>query len=234
VTTEAIAQVTFILYLAFFGWLGYRRGLLRESIVAITAILLYVILRERSETIITFANLAAAGVDFAAAGGFNGSEEEAVKALLSADKLVTPTTQDRFLYLVWVGGVVTAFLITTWWVPEGNKKNRGWAILVGMLNAFFFAIVAIPGLAALFGLNYTDMTCSGCRWDLLDLLARGLAIVWGFIAGLFGMIEPLGAAGIFVLIMSILIFAGLVATSSKSGSGSGSRSSSGSGSSNSS
>ena len=168
VNAESVAQLSFILYLAFFGWLGYRRGLLRESIVAITAVLSYIVLPERGAIVITFANLTSAAVDFATAGGFTGSEEEAIKALMSADKLVTPATQDRFLYLVWVGIVVATFLITMLWVPKGDESNNGWAILVGMLNAFFFAIIAIPGLAALFGLHDRDVSVSIGRWDFLN------------------------------------------------------------------
>lgn len=225
--TGSLAQISFILYLAFFGWLGYRRGLLRESIVAIVAVVLYVILSARSSEVVTFANLTAAGMQFAVSGGLNGGEEEAIKAILDAEKLVTPTTQDRFLYLLWVGGVVATFLITTWWVPDGDKKNKGWAVLVGMLNALFFAIVAIPGLAALFGLTYEDIPCEGCGGDLLDVLASALGIIWGAIEAVWSLIEPLGAVGIFVLIMSILIFAGFAATSTRSSSGSKSQSGSG-------
>lgn len=210
-----VALLSFILYLSFFAWLGYRRGVTRELTVLIAALLGWFLIEQKGTALVSIANLSGAGIQFMFAGGFNGSEEQAVQAILSADKLVPAAQQARFLYLAWVMGVVLVYLGTNWLIPSSSSQSNGWAILLGALNALLFAIIVMPGLAALFGWS-GDISAGQSKWDLLALLGRGLELLWDGVSAVWAMINPLGPMALVVIMTGILVYAAFRATGKKS------------------
>lgn len=203
---QIVALFSFIIYLAFFGWLGYKRGVTRELIVFLTALLGWLILQQRGDTVVSMANLVGAGIEFTLAGGFSGSEEEAFAAIINAERLVPADSETIFLYLLWVIAVVIVYAGTTWLVSK--SKSNGWAVLLGVLNAFFFAIVFVPGMAALFAQDGT-LAQPENQFDLVGMLGRGLELVRDGIVAMWGLIAPLGSMGILVVVTGILVLAAL-------------------------
>ena len=210
-----VALLSFILYLSFFGWLGYRRGVTRELTVLIAALLGWFFVEQKGTALVSMANLGGAGIQFMFAGGFSGSEEQAVQAILAADKLIPAAQQARFLYLAWVIGVVLVYLGTNWLIPSSSSQSNGWAILLGVINALLFAIIVMPGLAALFGTS-GDISAGPGQWDLLALLGKGLELVWDGIGAIWAMINPLGPIALVVIMTGILVYAAFRATAKKS------------------
>jgi succinate dehydrogenase hydrophobic anchor subunit len=200
--------LSFVVYLTFFGWLGWRRGVTRELIVFLAALLGWLALQQRGETIVNMANLMAAGLDFARAGGFSGSQEEAFAALASAPSLVTSDTQNVFLYVIWVAGVILIYLGTNWIIADYKSRSNGWSILLGMLNGLFFAIIFLPGMFALFSAEGT-VPESEEGVDLLGMLGKGLQLVWDGIVAAWNLITPFGPTGVLVLVTGVLVVAAL-------------------------
>lgn len=205
--------LSFVVYLAFFGWLGWRRGVTRELIVFLAALFGWLALQQRGEIVVNMANLMAAGFDFARAGGFNGSEEEAFAALASAPNLVSSDGQTAFLYVVWVAGVILIYLGTNWVVSDEKSRSNGWSILLGMLNGLFFAIIFLPGMFALFSSEGSVPESEG-GIDLLGMLGKGLQLVWDGIVAAWNLLTPLGPTGILLLVTGILVLAAISIRSS--------------------
>lgn len=198
--------ISFVVYLGFFAWLGWRRGVTRELIVFLSAALGWFALQQRGDTVVNIANLMGAGLDFARAGGFSGSEEEAFQALVNAPNLVPADSQTAFLYMLWVVIVILIYLGTTWIVPDNKSKSNGWSLLLGMANGLFFAIIFLPGMAALLSPEESVAETQESL-ELLGMLGRGLEIVWdGVVAG-WDLITPMGPTGVLILVTAILVLA---------------------------
>ena len=210
---QVAVLVSFLIYLGFFGWLGWRRGVTRELIVFLAALLGWLVLQQRGEIVVNIANLMGAGLDFAQAGGFDGSEEEAFAALVNAPNLVPADSQTAFIYLIWVVGVIVVYLGTTWIIPDDKSKSNGWSILLGMLNGLFFAIIFLPGMAALFSSSDSAPETQESM-DLLGMLGQGLQLLWDGVVAVWNIITPLGPTGVLLLVTGVLVLAAVSIRSS--------------------
>lgn len=203
--------LSFVIYLFFFGWLGRRRGVARELIVFVTALFGWLIMSQRGYIVVNMANIGAASLEFARAGGFNGNTEEAFMALANAPLLVTAETQSSFLYLTWVGSVIFMYLFTNLVIPDGKSKGNGWSILFGMLNGLFFAIIFLPGLSTLFSGEEAE---SGAQqsMDLVGVAEQGGILVLEGFSGLWDAITPLGPNGVLILVTAVLVLVAISVT----------------------
>ncbi len=211
-TGQVAILISLFIYLTFFGWLGWRRGFTRELVVAIIALLGWIALEQRGDIIVSMANLMVAGLDFARNGGFTGNAEEAFTALSSAPAWVNAEMQADFLYVVWVVAFILAYLITGWAIPDKKSEKNGWAILLGILNGFFFAMVFLPSLGALFssGDSAGDIDVNvDVSMNLFSLIGRGAELLWDMVLGLWGLISPLGSVGILIILTGILVLAAM-------------------------
>src|SRR5687767_11630809 len=101
-TTQAAIIISFIIYVVFFGWLGWRRGARREITVFLIALVAWIVLQQEADTVVNVANLGGAAVTFATSGGFSGSQEDAFAAISSAPALVGDDVRTPFLFVLWV------------------------------------------------------------------------------------------------------------------------------------
>lgn len=206
---EVAILISLLIYLTFFGWLGWRRGFSREITVAIIALLSWLVLDQSGDIVVAMANLIAAGLQFAFDGGFTGSADEAFAALASAPELVGADTRDAFLYVVWVVVLVVAYLATGWIIPDKKSEKNGWSIILGVLNGFFFAMVFLPSLDALFSSDGEASADLDAGLDLLAMMGRGVSLLWDVIVAFWGLIAPLGSVGILILLTGILVIAAM-------------------------
>ena len=109
---QAAIIVSFIIYLAFFGWLGFRRGIRRETIVFAVGALALLLLGEQSDVVVNIANLFGAAFSFATAGGFSGSADEAFAALANAPELVSADSRAPFFFVGWSLLFVATYAVT--------------------------------------------------------------------------------------------------------------------------
>jgi hypothetical protein len=192
--------------LAFFGWLGWRRGLTRELIVAFVAVGTWVLLELRGGILVNVANLGSAALDFARAGGFSGSAEEAFSVFSDAEKVVTSDTKPAFLFVVWVAVCVLTYALTNVIIKDTKSTRNGWAMLVGMFNGLFFAVAFLPTMVALFAPEST-LPETGEKGGLLSLFRSGLQLLWEGAATAWSLITPLGSMGLLILLTLVLVLA---------------------------
>jgi hypothetical protein len=203
-TGQGAIVISFLIYLAFFSWLGWRRGGRREITVFAVALGAWILLQEQGNIVVNIANLGGAAMTFAQSGGFGGDTEQAFAALSSAPQLVTETTRQSFLFLVWVGIFVITYVLTNVAIEDKDSKRNGWAILFGTLNGLFFAAAFVPSLVALFG-NETTLPTASEGMNFLSLLGSGLRLLGSAVASLWGVVESAGPLGLLLLLTAILL-----------------------------
>lgn len=205
---EAAIILSFIIYLSFFGWLGWRRGSRRELIVFIVALLGWLLMQEQGDVLVNIANLLGAAFVFARAGGFSGSAEEAFAAIGGADQLVTDATRQSYLFLLWLAVFVLTYILTNTMVQDKNSKRDGWAILFGVLNGLFFALAFLPSLIAMFvPEGSTTVTGTDMEINLGTILSGGVRLLWDGITGMWSLVESMGSLGLLVLLTLLLVLA---------------------------
>ena len=202
-TSQAAVLVSFLIYLAFFGWLGWSRGVRREFIVTLVAALFWVLLQERGELFVSIANLGAAAFRFLLASGLGGGQADADA---SAATLITADGQDAFLFVSWAAIFVLTYIWTNLRIPDRQSTRNGWAIALGMLNGLFFAVAFLPSMVALFAPDGT-LPQPGEDLGLLNILGSGVQLIWNSLASLWSLVEPLGNLAILVLFTLILVLA---------------------------
>lgn len=221
-TTQTSIVISFVIYLSFFGWLGWRRGVRREMIVFLIAVGLWLILQERGDTVVNIANLGGAAVTFAQAGGFGDNQQNAFAALSDAPSIVTTESREPFLFVLWVAALVASYAITNVAVQDKNSMRNGWAVLLGMLNGLFFAVAFLPSLAAIFSPDGTLVTAGGLNLGLGTILRGGLELLWDGISAIWGGIVALGPMALLVLVTLLLVLAaGTISGSKNAGESSG-------------
>jgi hypothetical protein len=206
-TSQAAIIISFIIYLFFFGWLGWRRGARREITVFLIALIAWLLLQQEGDMIVNIANLGGAAVTFAQAGGFTGSQQDAFTAIGSAPALVSDDTRTSFLFVVWVALFVGSYALTNVMIEDKKSVRNGWAILFGVLNGLFFAVAFGPSLVALFapGGEFTVVDEEGL--NLSGLLSGGLQLIWDGISSLWSVILSAGSLGLVLLLTLILVLA---------------------------
>lgn len=203
-TGQAAVIISFLIYLAFFSWLGWRRGARREITLFVVVLLTWIILQEQGNVVVTIANLAGAAFTFATSGGFGGNREAAFAALSNAPELVTAESRQPFLFLVWVAVFVVTYVVTNTSIEDKNSKRNGWAILFGMLNGLFFAAAFVPSLNALFD-SEGALPTSGGAMNFLNLFGGGLRLLGSAIGSLWALVESAGSLGLLLLLTAILV-----------------------------
>ncbi len=208
--------VSFVIYLIFFGWLGWRRGARREIVVFLIALTGWLILQLEGDTVISIANLAGAALTFARAGGFTGSTEDAMSAIGSAPTLVSDESGQTFLFVLWVAIFVGAYALSNVIIEDKNSPRNGWAIVFGLLNGLFFAVAFGPSLMALFSPDGEFTIVDEDGLSLLELLGAGLQLLWAGVTNLWTIISSAGNLGLVILLTLLLVLAaGTIKNSAK-------------------
>lgn len=135
---DLAAVTVFVVYLAFFGWLGHRRGTSRELPVFLVAITAWILLKQFSAWFVHLADTFGKGVAFFRTGDV--PETTPIGAWVAANEAT-------YLLLIWLFVVVLTYFITI--VAVKKSKHNGWSILLGFANGILFATVFAPLLSAL-------------------------------------------------------------------------------------
>lgn len=207
-TSQAAIIISFIIYLFFFGWLGWRRGARREITVFLIALIAWLLLQQEGDMIVNIANLGGAAVSFATAGGFTGgNQQDALAAIGSAPALVNDDARVSFLFVVWVALFVGSYALSNMMIDDKKSLRNGWAILFGILNGLFFAVAFGPSLVALFAPEGEFTVVDDDGLNLSGLLGGGLQLIWDGISSLWGVVNSAGNLGLVVLLTLLLVLA---------------------------
>jgi len=199
--------VSFIIYLVFFGWLGWRRGARREITVFLIALIAWLLLQQEGGAVVNMANLSGAAVTFAQSGGFTGNVQQAFTAIQSAPHLVKDEARVSFLFILWVIIFVATYAFSNVMIEDKQSHRNGWAILFGLLNGLFFAVAFGPSLVALLSPNgqFTVVDDKGLK--LSELFTGGLQMIWDGISNLWGLVISGGSLALVVILTAFLVLA---------------------------
>jgi len=197
--------LTLFLYLAFFGWVGWRRGTIREGAVLLIALLSWWVLQSRGDIFVRIANFAAKIMSALRAGVTNRDLGSAVEAVGQTADVITPDATNVFVFGIWVGLVALVYFLTNRFIGGGNGDD-GWSIILGMVNGLVFGAILLPRLLAPLvpGIDTSELISNIGILDLfsgsVDILADGLDSLWV-------LIEPQSAIVILMLITLLLVIA---------------------------
>lgn len=206
-TSEVAIIISFIIYLIFFGWLGWRRGARREITVFLIALVAWLLLQQEGDTVVSIANLGGAAVTFATAGGFTGNQADALAAIGAAPALVADDARTPFLFVLWLALFVGSYALSNVLIDDKKSLSNGWAILFGILNGLFFAVAFGPSLVALFAPEGEFTVVGDEGLNLSGLLGGGLQLIWDGISSLWEIVTSAGNLGLVILLTLLLVLA---------------------------
>jgi hypothetical protein len=205
--SEVAIIISFVIYMVFFGWLGWRRGARREITVFLIALVAWLLLQQEGDTIVSIANLGGAAVTFAREGGFTGNQQDAFSAITNAPALVNDDGRTSFLFVLWIALFVGSYALSNMMIEDKNSQRNGWAILFGVLNGLFFAVAFGPSLVALYAPDGEFTVVDDDGLNLSGLLSGGLQMVWDGISSLWGVVTSAGNLGLVLLLTLLLVLA---------------------------
>jgi hypothetical protein len=209
-------MISFVIFLAFFGWIGLRRGAKRELIVLGVSLISWLVLQEKGDFLVRITNLGGRLLALIAAGGLSENGTTGTTATSSTQQLVTDTNESAFLFFIWVVIVIVTYGLTNKLISDKDSKSNGWAILWGIANGLFFASVFLPRLVLLFIPTETNpqtasqqLTETG-RGSIMSFLSTGFQIVRDTISSFWA---SLGDLQPYVLLLLLTLFLILVYSS---------------------
>lgn len=208
--------ITFILYLCFFGWIGWRRGFRSELVVFIASVGTWLLLQRAGDLFVRLANLGGKFVTFVKAGGLSANPDPAFAALKEAPLWVTDENKAGFLFLIWIFIVLVAYIVSTMakLEPKKNERTGGWAVLLGMANGLFFTSIFLPRLVALVVPQGADFNALVERANILGLLSSSVRLLIENLSAFWTLVRPQASI---VLVILLTLFLVLVASTLRTG-----------------
>lgn len=202
-----------LLYLAIFGWIGWRRGWRSELIVFIVAVGGWYLLVERGRNDIvnfTVKLSSVAGSLFGAGTSTTGGASGLAAALQAqgASAAQREAIQRGFVFLIWAGMVFLTYVLTS--IPRlgrGSKRNF-WAVLLGVLNGYFFLYVTLPGFERIAKEANINGTV-GPFQSLFNLIMATLGYLGATLSRIWQMLQPVNPLLILGIIIVILTLAAI-------------------------
>ncbi len=208
-TGQLEVLITFLLYIAFFGWIGYLRGTLSEGIVFGVALTTWLALQERGDIFVRIVNLGSKGVAFVRAGGLGENPDQAFGAISSAAPWVTAESRGGFLFLLWAFLLFLAYIISSRKFLGKKSKGDGWAVILGVLNGLLYATILLPRLVTL--LQPVDVAtaagdgAAGSISGFWGVLSGGFDLMRDSVGGLWGIFDPSQQSLILLILLTLFL-----------------------------
>jgi hypothetical protein len=213
-TTRLEVLITFLLYLVFFAWIGWRRGWRAELNVFATAFLAWLALQREGDIFVRLANLGGKMIAFVRAGGLGANPDPAFVAVREAPLWVTEESRPGYLFLVWVLIVLIAYIVSSsvQFRTRKSERTEGWAVLLGMANGLLFAATFLPRLVALVAPEGADFSQLAQRVNLIGILTSSVRLLMENLALIWATLRPQSSI---ILLILLTLFLVLVATTLK-------------------
>lgn len=141
--------VALLLYLGLFGWIGHRRGSVRELIVLLVTLGGYLILRQYQGTVIRVINLGGKFSSFVLAGGLSGDNPDAILLIRDAPDIVRDEQTETIIFVIWVVVLLATYWFTGRFVRSPRNRSDSMAFLLGVVNGLFYFSIFLPLLSAI-------------------------------------------------------------------------------------
>jgi hypothetical protein len=189
------AILALVIYLGFFGVLGYRRGAQREAWVLAISLGLFFILQRFSSVFVELAD------KFGKGWAFLLGQPIPTTSPLGAWAAANTST---YLISIWLIAVLFAYFLTGRFIHK-SKKN-GWAVLAGIANGLVFATVFAPLLTSLI---YPGSTIEApvTRISIVGFLQNIWQQTMDLIARLWVVIQPNASSVFFLSVIVLVLFA---------------------------
>lgn len=199
--------LTFILYLAFFGWIGWTRGSRREGFTLAIGLGSWILLQEFGDVFVRIANLLGKFVAFVRAGGLGANSNAAFAAIGSAQPWVDDTNRAGFLFIVWVVILILGYVISGLKLFNKNNKSDGWAVLFGMISGLLYAAVLLPRLITL--IVPGDVTAAQVlrSSNALKVLGGTLTTLRSALVNVWQLVKPQSSIIILIVLTLLLVLA---------------------------
>ncbi len=214
-TLQTQVVIAFLLYLGFWGWLGYRRGAAREIWLLVITVGAWVVLQERGTILVRLANFFGKFVALVSAGGLGEDSAEALQALADAPNVVTTENESGFLFLVWALIVMVAYIVLSDNRWNSRSKKGGLGFVFGAINGLVFAAILLPILGNLVELSDGSFAEAPLQ-SIIDLTIAFFTRIFDFLRGLWEIITPVSGQAWFILIFVILLIAAFTLRSKNS------------------
>jgi hypothetical protein len=194
-TANLAAVIALLIYLGFFGVLGYRRGTQRELILLSVLVLTATGLRLFTEQIVTLFDRFGKGLAFIT--GQPIPEQSALGVWATAN-----TT--TLIIIIWLVVLVFTYLLTNRFVRKSKKD--GWAFLLGLLNGLVVASIFAPLITSLI---FPGVSLEGTvvQFPVLAFLNNVWQQVASLLSQVWAAIGPISTNVFFLGIVLLVIFA---------------------------
>ncbi|MCB0054636.1 MAG: hypothetical protein KDE24_34400 [Caldilinea sp.] len=206
-TTDTLTLIAFALYLIFFGWLGYRRGVWPELTLLLVTAVSWVLLQERGSIVVRMTNFFGKFLVLIRSGGLTGSTEDALQAVSDAPNVITDENQYGFLFLVWAVIVLFTFILTTNTKIVRRGKHGFVAVLLGLANGLVFAALLIPVLSRVFETMPAEQAEAAPLNALYVLVTKLWEMFATTVQNLWQWMEPLVPSSVWLIVITLLLIA---------------------------
>jgi len=202
--------ITFILYLAFFGWIGWMRGRLREGVTLAVAFGGWVLFQQFGDVFVSIANLGKKFFFLAKAGGLSSNaatQNAAIASLNDVVPIITAENRTGFLFILWVVILILTYVVTSRLFRGKTNKTDGWAILFGMLSGLLYVTVLLPRLIGLVVIGNATAAQTIRGTDALQVLGSTLTLVRDGLFNLWQLLKPQASLVILIVLTVLLVIA---------------------------
>ncbi len=205
--SDTQALFALLVYLSFFAWIGWRRGLRSELTVFLVALLSWVLLQERGSIFVRVTNLGVKFLALLGTGLATGNIDEA--NLNTTGDFVATDAQDTFLFLLWVLILFATYVLTSRpGFAKGSKKG-GWAAVVGGLNGLLLLAVLMPKLSTLYTSSVAGQTGEAPLATFARLVTQFITFFVDAVRDFWNWISPLSPMTLLIVISVVLGLAAL-------------------------
>ena len=201
-TQDTQVLLAILIYLAFFAWIGWRRGLRSELTVFVVALIVWVLLQERGTIFVRMTNLMPSS-SWRLLGSSLASGTVDEGSLESTGDFVASGGEESFLFLLWIVVLFLTYFITSRPSFASKSKSSAWSAIVGALNGLLFLAVMLPKFSQLYimgGGQFSDAplrTFVALMTQFITYLIDGIRSFWEWV-------QPLSPVTLLIIITAVL------------------------------
>lgn len=199
-TQDTQVLLAIMVYLAFFAWIGWRRGFRSEITVFIVALLAWVVLQERGNVFVRLTNMV---ISFGALFGQSIASGDVPATAPSGSDFVAPGGEETFLFLLWIIILFLTYFITSRPSFAAKSRKTAWAAIVGALNGFLFLAVMLPKFNQLYVMGGGQFSQAPLR-TFVALITQFITYFIDSIRSFWNWIQPLSPLTLLVIISVVL------------------------------